>query len=393
MKRTLVACLALVFLFTMVACQPAASNTPSPAPATQTIKIGNAVALTGGNATWGISENNALKMEIEKINAAGGVLGQKLELVAYDTKADQAEAVNVTKRLIGDKVVAIIGPGQSGVAIAMGSVTEPAGIPFIATSASNPKVTINPQTNAVLKTAFRTCFIDPFQGKVAAQFALKELGAKTAAILFDVGSDYSQGLKQYFTEAFEKAGGKIVAAEAFRSEELDYRAILGKIKTTNPDVLFIPTMQKEAGLAMKQARDLGMTAKFLGGDGWASKELIELGGPATEGAFYVNIASVEDPTIKTWVDEYKGKFNAMPVMPNPVMAVDGLRAVVHAIKQANSTEPAKIIEQLEKIKELPVLSGKLTIEASSHNPLNKPAVIETVKNGQFVFHKSYTTVD
>lgn len=374
-----------MFAVSMIGCSGGASK--------ETIKIGHAVALTGGSAMWGQAEKNALDMEIEKINAAGGVLGKKLELVAYDTKADQAEAVNVTKRLIGDKVCAIIGPGQSGVAIAMTSVTEPAGVPFVGTTATNPKVTMDDATNKVRKTAFRACFIDPFQGAVAAQFALKDLNAKTAAVLIDVGSDYSQGLKQYFVEAFIKGGGTVVAEEAFRTDELDYRAILGKIKEKNPDVLFIPTMQKEAGMAMKQARDLGLTCKFLGGDGWASPELIQLGGPATEGSYYVNLASLSDPQIQDWIKAYKAKYNIDPTMPNPVLAVDALLAIVDAIKQAKSTDSAKIIEQLEKTKDLQVLSGKLTIDPATHNPLNKPAVIEGVKGGQFVFVKRFITAD
>lgn len=384
-KKVLVLCLVLVFVLTAVV------GCGQKAP--QTIKIGHAVALTGDSAMWGQSEKNALDMEIAKINAAGGVLGKKLELVAYDTKADQAEAVNVTKRLIADKVAAIIGPGQSGVAIAMTSVTEPAGVPFIATTATNPKVTMDDKTNQVRKTAFRTCFIDPFQGKVAAQFAMKELKATKAAVLFDVGSDYSQGLKQYFVEAFTKAGGTIVAEEAFRSGEVDYRAILGKIKDKQPEVLFIPTMQKEAALAMKQAKDLGMNVKFMGGDGWASPDLIQLGGSATEGAYYVNLASLADPAIQDWLTAYKAKYNAEPVMPNPVLAVDGLYAVVDAIKKANSAEPAKIIDELVKMKDVQVLTGKLTIDPGTHNPLNKPAVIETIKDGKFAFHSRFVTTD
>lgn len=385
MKKKLVAlCLILALVLVVSGCT-------SKAP--ETIKIGHAVALTGGSAMWGQAEKNALDMEIEKINNAGGVLGKKIELIAYDTKAEQAEAVNVTKRLISDKVVAIIGPGQSGVAIAMTSVTEPAGIPFLGTTATNPKVTIDDKTNKVRNTAFRTCFIDPFQGKVAAQFALKDLKATKAAILYDVGSDYSQGLRQFFVEAFKAGGGTIVADEAFRSEELDYRAILGKIKDTKPDVLFIPTMQKEAAMAMKQAKDLGLEATFLGGDGWASPDLIELGGSATEGAYFVNLASLADPGIQEWIKAYKAKYNMDPVMPNPVMAVDGLLAVVEAIKKANSTEPAKIIEQLSQMKDVQVLTGKLTIDPETHNPLNKPAVIETIKDGKFQFHSRFVTTD
>lgn len=355
------------------------------------IKIGQAVALTGDNSAWGQAEKNALEMEIDKINAKGGVLGKKLQLIAYDTRADATEAVNVTKRLISDKVVAIIGPGQSGVAIAMTSVTEPAKVPFIATSATNPKVTVDDKTNKVRQYAFRTCFIDPFQGTVAAQFAAKELKAKTAAIIYDVGSDYSAWLGKYFIAEFEKQGGKIVGNEAFRSGELDYRAILGKIKGANPDVIFIPTMQKEAALVMKQAIDLGFKPKFLGGDGWGSPDLITLGGSAVEGSYFVNLASLDDPDIQSFIKEYQAKFKADPIMPNPVMAIDGLYAVIDAIQKTNGTDPAKIAEQLAKTKDLPVLSGKLTIDPVTHDPLNKPAVIQEVKNGKFIFRAKFVT--
>ena len=200
----------------------------------QTIKIGHEVALTGPNATWGQSEANAVQMAVEKVNAAGGVLGKKIEVVAYDNRADKLEAVNVAKRLVEqDKVVAIIGPAQSGVTNAIREVNNSAKVPVIATTATNPKVTVN-DDGSVVPYTFRVCFIDPFQGTVAAQFALEELKAKTAAILYDVGDEYSQFLCKYFSEAFEKGGGKITTSEAFRSGELDFRAQLGKIKEGSP---------------------------------------------------------------------------------------------------------------------------------------------------------------
>lgn len=360
--------------------------------AADVIKIGHAVALTGDSSMWGQAEKNALEMEIDKINKAGGVLGKKLQLIAYDTRADATEAVNVTKRLVSqDKVSAIIGPGQSGVAIAMTSVTEPGKVPFIATTATNPKVTVDDKTNKVRAYAFRTCFIDPFQGTVAAQFAIKDLKAKNAAIIYDVGSDYSAFLGKYFIEEFNKQKGKIVANEAFRSNELDFRAILGKIKLANPDVVFVPTMQKEAALILKQARDLGITAKFVGGDGWGSPDIITLGGSAVEGSYFVNLASIDDPDIQTFIKDYKERFKQEPVLPNPVMAIDGLMAIVEAIKKANSTDPAKITEQLIQIKDLPVLTGKLTIDPVTHNPLNKPAVIQEIKGGKFIFKTKVVT--
>lgn len=355
------------------------------------IKIGQAVALTGDNSAWGQSEKKALELEIEKINAKGGVLGKQLQLIAYDTRGDATEVVNVAKRLVSDNVCAIIGPGQSGVAIAMNAVTEPAKIPFIGTSATNPKVTVDDKTNQVRKFAFRTCFIDPFQGTVAAQFAYKDLKLKTAAVIYDVGSDYSSWLGKYFIEEFERLGGKIVANEAFRSGELDFRAVLGKIKGTNPEILFIPTMQKEASLIMKQSADLGIKAQFIGGDGWASPDLVTLGGSAVEGSYFINVASLDDPDIQGFIKEYREKYNEDPIMPNPVMAIDALYAIIDAIEKTNSTDSVKIAEQLEKTKDLQVLSGKLTIDPATHNPLNKPAIVQQVKNGEFIMYKKFVT--
>lgn len=357
------------------------------------IKIGMAVALTGDSSIWGQSEDNALKMWAERINKEGGVAGREIQLIPYDTRADATEAVNVAKRLIEqDKVIAIIGPAQSGVSIAISSVTEPAKVPFVATTATNPFVTIIKDTGAVRKSAFRTCFIDPFQGTVAAQFSYNRLNARKAACLYDVGSDYSSWLTQYFTEAFEKMGGKVLAKEAFRSGELDYRAVLGKLKPLEPDVLFIPTMQKEAGLAMKQARDLGMKCQFIGGDGWGSPDIFTLGGPAVEGGYLVNLAAMEDPDIQQFIKDYKAKYNADPVLPNPVMAIDALQLICDAVKRTGGkTDGDSLIKAFEETKGLKVLTGTLTIDPQTHNPLNKPAVIQQLKGGQFVFVEKYTT--
>ncbi|MEW5933411.1 MAG: ABC transporter substrate-binding protein, partial [Bacillota bacterium] len=162
-------------------------------------------------------------------------------------------------------------------------------------------------------------------------------------------------------------------------------------KPKNPDVLFIPTMQKEAALAMKQARDLKIKATFLGGDGWASPDLITLGGSAVEGSYFVNIASLEDPEIQDFIAEYRQRYKADPVMPNPIMAVDALYAIVDAIKRTQSTDPTKIAEALAQTKDLKVLSGLLTIDPDTHDPVNKPAVIQGVKEGKFVFVKKYVT--
>jgi branched-chain amino acid transport system substrate-binding protein len=359
----------------------------------ETIKVGNLVALTGPSATWGQSENNALMLAVEKINAAGGVAGKQIEVIAYDSRADKLEAVNVVKRMVEqDKVVAIIGPGQSGVANAVKEVNNSAKVPLIATTATNPTVTVA-DDGSVVPYTFRTCFIDPFQGTVAAQFSLKDLGATKAATLYDVGDEYSQFLSKYFIEAFEKGGGTIVAAEAFRSGELDFRAQLGKIKAGEPDVIFIPTMQKEAALAAKQARDLGITADLIGGDGWGSPDIFELSGGAIEGGYFVNLAAMEDPLIQDWLVEYRAKFNADPVLPNPIMAVDAMMWLADALERTNGVGGEALMKALEETKDLQVLTGVLTMDPKTHNPLNKPAVIQQCVDGEFIYVKTFVTTE
>ena len=359
------------------------------------VRIGHTVSLTGGASMWGQSEARALDMLAKKINEAGGVLGKKIEFVRYDNRNDGVEAVNVARRLVSDGVVAVIGPAQSGNYIASAPVFERGKIPMVVTTATNPYVTIDQRSGKVRPFAFRPCFIDPFQGTVAARFAVTDLGAKKGAILYDVGSDYGQWLAKYFEEAFVEKGGTVVAKEAFRTDELDYRAQLGKMKELAPDVIFIPTSQKEAAMAAKQARDLGIEAVLLGTDNWGSPDLIELGGSAIDGGYFVNLADLADPDIQEFVAEYKALFGEEPVLPNPVMAQDALIMIVEALKAAGSTDGEKLADALANLKDVKVTSGPLTINPDDHNPLDKPAVIQQVDvaNKTFKFVKKYFSVD
>jgi branched-chain amino acid transport system substrate-binding protein len=359
--------------------------------AAETVKIGHSVSLTGGASMWGQAEANAIDMLVKKINASGGILGRQIEIVRYDNRADAAESVNVARRLVGDKVAAVIGPAQSGNSIASAPIFERAEIPMIVTTATNQFVTVDQKSGALRPYAFRPCFIDPFQGTVAARFAIDRLSAKRAAILYDVGSDYGQWLSNYFEEAFKARGGEIVTREAFRSEELDYRAQLGKIKELAPDVIFIPTTQKEAAMAAKQARDLGIASTLLGGDNWGSPDLIDLGGESVDGSYFVNLADLDDPDIKDFVAEYRATYNADPVLPNPVMAQDALIMIASAASAAGALDGPKLAEALANLKDVKVTSGTLTMDPTNHNPLNKPAVIQKVDVAKkaFVFVEKY----
>jgi len=350
------------------------------------ILIGHSASLTGPSALWGQSERMALQMEADRINAAGGVLGRKIEFRHYDNQTLPAEAVNVANRLVSDRVVAVIGPSQSGTSRASSYVYVENKIPMLATTATNELVTVPEGATKPLEFVFRMCFIDPYQGAVAAAFAYRNLGVKKAGILQDVGSDYSTFLARNFQDRFRALGGEIVALESFRSGELEFRAQLAKIREAGAELLFIPTQQTEAGLAMRQAGELGLNMYYLGGDGWGSVELMELGGPATEGSFFVNLASLEDPVLAQWVKDYNARFGQNPAMPNPVMAVDALRAIVAAINATGGTDGTALARWLSNCKDVPVLSGLLTIDPNTHNPIGKAAVIETVKNGEFVFY-------
>jgi branched-chain amino acid transport system substrate-binding protein len=359
--------------------------------ASDTIKIGHSVSLTGGASIWGQSEARAVDLLVKKINAGGGILGKQIEIVRYDNRADAVESVNVARRLAGDRVIAVIGPAQSGNALSTIPVLEREEIPMVVTTATNQFVTIDQKTEKTRMYAFRPCFIDPFEGTVAARFAYDRLDARTAAVLYDVGSDFSQWVTTYFEEAFAAKGGKVLTKEAFRSEELDYRAQLGKIKELNPDIIFIPADQKVASMAAKQARDLGITARLLGTDNWGSPDIFDLGGEAIDGSFFVNLTDVSDPDIQDFLAEYRAEYGEEAVLPNPVMAQDALIMITEAAKIAGSVEGPKLAEALANLKDLKVTSGILTMDPTNHNQLNKPAVIQKVdvKAKEFAFVEKY----
>jgi len=356
------------------------------------IKIGQVVTLTGSGAPWGIPEFNALKDEAARINAAGGILGRQVQIIAYDYKGDQLEAINVTKRLIGDGVVGIIGPGSSGSAIAMAPVTDAAGIPFITTGATNPKVTVHVDSKKVIRTAFRSSLFDPFLGPAAAQFELKDLKLKTCAIIVDIGSEFSLGLDQYFQETFIKGGGKIVGREAFRSGEMDFRAILGKIKASKPDMIYMPVDMGATVLLVKQARSLGIKSVLFASSS-DTPDFPRLAGSASEGCYVSGLARSQDPSISGWIDAYIKQYKQIPILPNCVLAVDAMRMYLGAIQSAKSTEPSKLITALENLKNVPTLTGRLTMNPTTHNPLDMSCVVEVIKGENIKFIKRISKID
>lgn len=354
------------------------------------IKVGWFGALTGDQAVWGNNEFNTVKMLFEEINAAGGVtVGDKaytLEAVGYDNKGDAQEAVNVVRRLTSqDKVVAILGPNASGNAIPIAPILESAKVPDIATVATNPKVTV--LDGKVKPYNFRVCFIDPYQGAVAAGYAFDVLGARSAAVLYDVSDDYSQGLREFFIQNFEKKGGTVVADESFKSGDVDFRPQLSKIKAQNPDIIFMPYFFKEVALSANQARELGITQVLMGGDGWPSDQLISMGGAAVEGCYFVNHLDYEDPDVADYKARYFKKYGVETEL-NGYLVHDAVVLLVDALKRAGEPTGEAIAKALES-SDVKGITGRIKISPQTHNPEGKDAAIIKIIGGKYIFQQKY----
>ncbi|GMB08221.1 ABC transporter substrate-binding protein [Thermolongibacillus altinsuensis] len=348
-----------------------------------TIKIGANLELSGGVASYGQSIAEGLELAIEEINKEG-INGKKIELVKVDNKSDAAEATSGAIKLISqDKVVAIIGAATSTNTLAQVQVAQDNKIPLITPTGTNPTVTN--KDGKVNDFVFRTCFIDPFQGTVAAKFAIDDLKVKNAAILIDSSSDYSKGLASSFKKAFEENGGKIVAEEAYVAKDTDFRATLTRIKSANPEFLFLPGYYEEVGLIVKQARELGIKVPIMGGDGWDSPTLVEIAGPeALNNTFITNHYSSgdPDPKIQDFVKAFKAKYNKSPDAFN-ALGYDTAYFLADAIKRAGDADPVKIKEALAQTKDLSLVSGTLTLD-ENHDPIKSAAILE-YKNGEQQF--------
>ncbi len=352
------------------------------------IKIGANLEMTGGNASFGQSATNGAKLAIKEVNAKGGVLGKQLTLIVADNKSEAAEAANAMQKLITqDKVVAVIAPIASSSVMAAAPINQQAKVLAISPTASNPKVTVDPDTKKVREFVFRAAFIDPFQGSVMANFAAKSLKAKTAAIYIDNSSDYAKGLAEFFEETFIKNGGKIVAKEAYLQKDTDFKATITKIKSQNPDVLFVPGYYQEVGLIIRQARELSVSVPVLGGDGWDSSKLAEIATPsALNNSFFSNHYSPDEksPAVTTFVEAYKKEYNSVPDA-FAALSYDATIMVIEAMKKANSADPVKIKDELAKTKKFAAVSGQISFNAT-HDPV-KSAVIIEMKDGKQTFRE------
>ena len=351
------------------ACKKEAANT-------NVIRIGEVGSMTGNQATFGQSTHNGIELAIQELNAAGGFLGKQIELISLDNQGKPEEAATAITRLITqNEVTAVLGEVASSISLAMAPIAQQYGVPMISPSSTNPDVT------AKGDYIFRVCFIDPFQGSVMARFALETLKIKKVAILRDVKNDYSVGLANFFTKTFTEGGGEIVIDQSYSANDIDFKSQLTSIKSKNPEAIFVPGYYTEVGLIARQKKELGILVPMLGGDGWDSPKLQEIGGDAIAGSYFSNHYSAEDqtPRVQEFISKYKTKYSVVPD-GLAAMGYDAMIVLADAIKRAGSIDKKAIRDALATLKDFPAVTGNLTMDAS-RNPIKSAVVIKVDPTG------------
>ncbi|MFL6247553.1 MAG: ABC transporter substrate-binding protein [Thermoanaerobaculia bacterium] len=343
------------------------------------IPVGVYGALTGDQAAFGSSTVNGVRIAAEEINAAGGVLGRKIRLVVEDDQGRAEEAASVVTKLItSDRVEALIGENSSNQSLAAAPIAQTNGVPMISPSSTNPAVTEKGDY------IFRMCFTDPYQGKALAAFVRTNLKLDRAAILVDKKNDYSVGLAGVFREEFEAAGGKVVAEQSYSGGDTEFRPQLTTIKGASPQVLFIPGFYTEVGQIAIQSRDLGLNVPLVGGDGWDSPVVIQIGGKAIEGSYFSDHYFVGDtrPVVQKFVAEYEKRHGKKPEA-TAALGYDALHIWANAANRAGSLDKKLIRDQIAATKDYEGVSGKTTM-GPDRNPM-KPVAMIKIENGQMNF--------
>src|SRR6185295_11987545 len=381
MKRTLLALLSITTLFFAFACER--RGTVGNGEQTGAIKVGYYGDLSGRTSSFGQSTKNGAQMAADEINQAGGIDGRKIEIVVEDDQGEPNKAATVVTKLINqDKVVALIGEVASSNSLAAAPKAQEAKVPMISPSSTNQAVT---QVGDYIS---RVCFIDPFQGEVMAKFAANNLKAKRAAILFDSNSDYSKGLVQFFKAAFAKLGGEIVTEKAYAQRDRDFTGQLTAIRDLNPDVIYVPGYYQEVGVIAKQTKQLGIKAPMLGGDGWDSPQLWDLGGEALNGSFISNHYSVDDPSpvIQDFVGRFKAKNNGTAPDALAALAYDAMMVLADSIKRAGGTECVALRNAIAQTANFKGITGVISLNAD-RNAI-KPAVVLELRDKKFVYKET-----
>lgn len=355
-----------------------ATGSPSGGAAGE-ILFGEVSSLTGQEATFGVMTNRGIALAVKEINEAGGVDGKKIRVITYDDQGKPTEAAAAATRLIvQDKVNVLLGEVASARSLAMAPIAQSNKVPMISPSSTNPRVTEGKDY------VFRICFIDPFQGTVMAKFAREQLKLDKVAVLRDVRNDYSVGLANYFVEAFQKQGGAIVGDQSYSAGDIDFKAQLTALRSLQPQALYVPGYYTDVALIARQARELGIEVPLLGGDGWESAKLFEIGGDALQGSYFSNHYAMEDPApaIQKFIADFKKAYGENPDSM-AALGYDAAKLAAASIDKADSLDGSKIRDAIAQTSNFPGVTGAITIDAQ-HNAV-KPAVVLKVEGQKAVY--------
>lgn len=340
---------------------------------TGTIKVGGVAPLSGGVAVYGVECKNGIDLAVAEINAAGGINGQMLEFICEDDEGDAAKSVSAYKKLIT----------KDGTRLIIGSLTSGCTIAITSQAQANKVVQIAPAATATAVTdagnyIFRACFIDPFQGRVGGKFAYDNLGAKKAAVLYDIGNDYSVGLMENFVSEFTKQGGEIVAKESYGTGEKDFNAIITKVKSANPDVVYLPDYYSTVALIAKQLRAQGIDTPIVGADGWDG--LTENAGDEVLNGYYSNhyAEDSDSPSVQNFVKNFEAKYNKKP-NAFAALGYDSMYMLKDAILAAGTTDATKVRDALEKTNS-DYVTGHIKFD-ENRNPIKSAVMVKMIKDG------------
>ena len=387
LEATFAALLALGAVLFATACRRQDARVVE-APPPERVRVGAFMSLSGDTAQYGISALNGIRMAVEEANAAGGVKGMRVDLVVRDTRSDAVETALVVEKLAREeRVHALLGEVVSSRSLAAARAAQREQVPMLTPSATSPEVT------AVGDYVFRSCYTDTFQGVALARFAIGSLGALRAALLVDRDQRYSVELARLIREDFERRGGKVVAVQEYPDGESDFLVQLAEVGAAQPDVVFIPGYYMEAGLLARQARALGLNTPLVGGDGWDSPRLAQIGGQALSGNFFTTHFSAEDPDpqVQRFVADYRRLFGTSPDSFSAT-AYDAARIMLAAIERAPSLERAAIRDSLAATRDFPGVTGAVTFN-SERNAVKPIVVVRIGDNGRQTVEAHVTPED
>jgi branched-chain amino acid transport system substrate-binding protein len=343
-----------------------------PAPK-EAIKIGFIGPLTGDVANFGQNAKAAVELAVDRINSERGINGKKLEVIYEDGKCDPKEATNVVNKLVNiDKVSIIVGGLCSGETLAAAPIVEQSKVVLLSYCSSNPNI-----TNAG-DYVFRDFPSDNFQGKYGAEFVFKKIGAKKTALLYCL-NDWCTGLKDVFKGEYKKLGGEIVLEEGFEVSNRDFRTIFAKVKKANPDLVYLPSMTEAAITALKQAKELGLNVKFLGGDAWDDPKIVKEAGEAAENIMYSVYSPALPEDFKALMEKKTGSNVIIQCSPP---AYDATMIIANTMKKVG-TDSTKIKDELYKVKNYKGVSGMIGFDKNG-DLTTASYTIKIIKDGKAI---------